>query len=64
MKWLLTLMIAVLVIGIFLPHAARLFGIGRLPGDVTLRWRGNTYRFPFGSTLLLAAVLWVVGRLV
>jgi hypothetical protein len=63
MKWLLTLTIAVLVIGIFLPHAARLFGIGRLPGDVTLRWRRHTYRFPFGSTLIMCGLLWLLGRL-
>lgn len=63
MKWLFTLLIAVLVIGLFLPHAARLLGIGRLPGDVILRWRGATYRFPFGSTLLMCGLLWLLGRL-
>lgn len=64
MKWILTLAVVVMVVGFSAPHATRRFRIGQLPGDLSLRWRGTTYRFPFGSTLLLTGLLWLVGRLV
>ncbi|HWA13275.1 MAG TPA: DUF2905 domain-containing protein [Burkholderiales bacterium] len=53
LKWLLTLAIAVLLLGLATPWLRRL-GMGRLPGDVTVQRNGREYRFPLGSTLMLS----------
>lgn len=64
LKWILTLVVAIFVLGICMPHLARFIRFGRLPGDVAFRFRGRTYVFPFTSTLLLSILLIVVSRLI
>lgn len=64
LKWIFTLVIAIFLLGLAGPHLARWIRFGRLPGDVVLRLRGRTYRFPFVSTLLLSAALLVLARCV
>lgn len=63
LKWILTLVLAVFLLGIAAPHLARLIRLGRLPGDIALRWRGQVYNFPLASTVLLSFFVWLVGRL-
>lgn len=58
-KWALTLVICVFIIGIVSPIIGRR---GRLPGDLALRYRGRNYVFPVVSTLLLSLLLWIVLR--
>ena len=53
LKWLLTLVIAVLILGLATPWLRRL-GMGRLPGDVMVERNGRQYTFPVGSTVLLS----------
>jgi UDP-N-acetylmuramyl pentapeptide phosphotransferase/UDP-N-acetylglucosamine-1-phosphate transferase len=53
LKWLLTLVIALLVIGAMTPWLRRL-GFGRMPGDITIERDGRQYSFPIGSTILLS----------
>ncbi len=53
LKWLLTLAIAVLLLGLLTPWLRRL-GMGRLPGDVTVQRNGREYLFPLGSTVMLS----------
>lgn len=53
LKWLLTLVIALLVIGVLTPWLRR-FGFGRMPGDITIERDGRQYSFPIGSTILLS----------
>jgi len=53
LKWLLTLVIALLVIGVLTPWLRRL-GFGRMPGDITIERDGRQYSFPIGSTILLS----------
>ncbi|MBC8008189.1 MAG: DUF2905 domain-containing protein [Prolixibacteraceae bacterium] len=53
LKWLLTLAIALLVMGAMTPLLRRL-GFGRIPGDITIERGGRQYAFPFGSTILLS----------
>jgi hypothetical protein len=53
LKWLLTLVIAVLLLGLASPWLRRL-GMGRLPGDVTVQRNGREYLFPLGSTVMLS----------
>lgn len=53
LKWLLTLIIALLLLGALSPWLRR-FGFGRLPGDIDIRRDGKRYSFPIGSTILLS----------
>jgi hypothetical protein len=62
LKWLLTLFIALVVLTALSPWLAR-FGIGRLPGDVTLRVKGRDYYLPFTTTIVLSLALALLTRL-
>lgn len=62
LKWILTVVIALVVIGAFLPHLKRKVPFGQLPGDLHLRWRGRDYYFPLTSTLILSALLALLSR--
>ena len=53
LKWLLTLVIAVLAMGAFNPWLRRM-GLGRMPGDITIERGGRQYFFPIGSTIMLS----------
>jgi len=55
LKWLLTLVIALLLIGVLTPWLRRV-GFGRMPGDITIERDGRQYSFPIGSTILLSLV--------
>ncbi len=62
-KWLLTLILALVVLTLFTPWL-RKFGLGRLPGDVNLRYKGRLYYLPFTTTILLSLALTALARLV
>lgn len=64
LKWMLTLVVAIFLLGWLTPHVARFIRFGRLPGDLAFRWRGREYRFPFATTLLFSLLLWLVSRLI
>jgi hypothetical protein len=64
LKWILTLVIALFLLGILGPHLARFIRFGKLPGDMAFRLRGRTYSFPFASTIILSLLFWLVGRLI
>jgi hypothetical protein len=64
LKWILTLVIALFVLGIAAPHIARFVRFGKLPGDIAFRFRGKTYAFPLTSTLLFTLLLWLISRLI
>lgn len=57
LKWLLTLMLAILILGVLAPWFRQRFGLGRLPGDLAFRYKGRDYFFPFASTLLFSLLL-------
>ncbi len=63
-KWILTLVIAIFLLGIIGPHLARFIRFGQLPGDMAFRFRGRTYRFPFASILIFSLLLWLVSRII
>ena len=63
LKWLLVLVVGIVVITIATPWLSR-YGLGRLPGDVTIRWRGRPVRIPITTTILLSVALTLLGRLV
>jgi len=63
LKWLLTLILAVFLLGLLSPLLQRWWGKRRLPGDFSVRWRGQPYTFPLASTLLLSLLVLALGRL-
>lgn len=64
LKWILTLVVAIFLLGIISPHIARFIRFGKLPGDLAVRFRGKTYAFPFTSIVLLSLLLWLIARLI
>ena len=63
LKWLLVIVVGVVVITLAAPWLAK-HGLGRLPGDVTLTWRGRRIYLPITTTILLSLALTLLGRLV
>lgn len=61
-KWILTLVVAIFVLGICAPHLARFIRFGQLPGDFAFRFRGKRYAFAFTSTIVLSLLLWLISR--
>lgn len=62
LKWLIVIFIAVFVLGLVMPRLAARLPLGRLPGDLRLRWRGQEYNFPFATTILLSLLLGLILR--
>lgn len=63
LKWLLVLVIGVVVISLLTPWLGR-YGLGRLPGDIVVRWRGRPVYLPITTTVLLSLLLTLFARLV
>jgi hypothetical protein len=61
LKWLLAVFVALVVLTALSPWLAR-FGLGRLPGDVSVRVKGRDYSLPFTTTILLSAALTLLAR--
>lgn len=65
MKWLLTLVLALLILGMFTPWLSRM-GLGRLPGDIQIKRKRGVFYFPFTSviltSLLLSLIAYLLGR--
>jgi hypothetical protein len=62
LKWLLTTAIALVILTAVSPLLAR-YGLGRLPGDITVRWRGRDWYLPFTTTLLMSVALTILAKL-
>jgi len=62
LKWLLTLILAIVVLTLCMPWL-RKFGLGRLPGDIVLRHKGRDYYLPLTTTILLSLALTLLARL-
>ena len=62
MRWLIVFLLAFVV---FQGLAAWLqrFGLGRLPGDFSIRWRGRLWHVPLASSLLLSLLAMGIGAL-
>ena len=63
LKWVLVLVVGVIVISLATPWLAKR-GLGRLPGDITVNWRGRRIYLPITTTVLLSLLLTALGRLV
>jgi DUF2905 family protein len=62
LKWLVTLAIALAVLTAVSPWLAK-YGLGRLPGDVVVSYRGRRYYLPFTTTVVLSLALTLLTRL-
>jgi hypothetical protein len=62
LKWAMVIAVTVVVAAVFMPRLAARMKIGRLPGDVTLRFRGRDYFLPFATTLLLSLLATLLLR--
>lgn len=62
MRWLLVFLLAMLVFNGIRPWLERL-GLGRLPGDFQLRFRGREWYFPLGTSIVLSALAFGIGLL-
>jgi uncharacterized membrane protein len=64
-KWLITIGIVLVVLGIAWPLLAKL-GLGSLPGDVKFERKGYTFYFPVTTSILISLVimlvLWIFRR--
>ena len=61
LKWVLMLIIALIVLTVLAPWLSK-YGLGRLPGDLTVRYKGKLYYLPFTSTILLSLALTLLTR--
>jgi hypothetical protein len=61
-KWLLTLVLALLLLGLLTPLLTRL-GVGRLPGDIRVKRARGTLYFPFTSVILMSLLLTLILHL-
>jgi len=62
LKWLFTLIAALLVLGLLSPWLNRI-GFGRLPGDLRIKRARGTLYFPFTSVILLSLALTLLVHL-
>ncbi|HVY65259.1 MAG TPA: DUF2905 domain-containing protein [Gammaproteobacteria bacterium] len=64
-RWLLTIGLAVVVLGLVWPYVSRL-GLGRLPGDFRIHTSNGVFYFPLTTSILLSLalslVLWLFRR--
>ena len=63
LKWLLVVVVGIAVIALLTPWLSR-YGLGRLPGDIVVRWRGRPVYLPITTTILLSLALTLLARLV
>ncbi|WP_159837255.1 DUF2905 domain-containing protein [Burkholderia sp. 8Y] len=60
-RWVVTTFIALAILSGSMPWLKKI-GIGRLPGDFTLRVFGREYSFPFMSTVVISVLLSLIAR--
>lgn len=63
LNWILVLIVGVIIITLLMPWLAR-HGLGQLPGDITVNWKGRRIYLPITTTILLSLALTLIGRLV
>ncbi len=56
LKWLVTLVVVLFVLGLTRPMLAKL-GLGRLPGDLQMQHRGRTLYFPLATSIIFSLAI-------
>jgi len=62
LRWLIIFLLASLVFSGLRGWLERI-GLGRLPGDFRLRWRGREIYLPLASSLVLSLLGLLIGQL-
>ncbi|MGE5524794.1 MAG: DUF2905 domain-containing protein [Rhodospirillaceae bacterium] len=64
-KWLITLGVILVVLGVLWPLIAKL-GLGHLPGDIHVERKGFHFYFPVTTSiivsLVISLILWIFRR--
>ena len=64
-KWLITIGIILVALGVLWPFLARL-GLGNLPGDIRIERKGQSFYFPLTTSIIVSLVisvlLWIFRR--
>lgn len=64
-KWLITLGLVLVALGLLWPLLAKL-GLGNLPGDIRIERKGYWFHFPVTTSILVSlvitAILWLLRR--
>jgi Protein of unknown function (DUF2905) len=63
MRWLIVFLLAFVLFN-GLAGWLRKFGLGRLPGDFSVTWRGREYFVPLTSSVLLSVVAMAISALI
>lgn len=63
MRWLIVFLLAFVVFNSLAAWLRRI-GLGRLPGDFTVRFRGREVYVPLASSVLLSLLAMLIGALV
>ncbi|TXC66809.1 DUF2905 domain-containing protein [Piscinibacter aquaticus] len=63
MRWLIVFLLAFLVFQGLAEWLKRI-GLGRLPGDLSFRFRGRVWHLPIASSLLLSLIAMAIGALI
>ena len=58
-KWLITIGVVLIALGILWPLLAKL-GLGSLPGDIKWERKGFTFYFPVTTSILISLVITVI----
>lgn len=61
-RWVAVIFITLTVFPLLLPWLQRL-GIGRVPGDLNFKAFGRVLCLPFGSTLVVSALAFLIAEL-
>ena len=61
MRWLLVFFLLLILFGGLQPWLRKI-GLGKLPGDFTLRFWGREFYVPLATSLVLSFVAMLVGR--
>lgn len=63
LKWIIVMVVSLVILTAVSPLLAR-YGLGRLPGDVTVRIRGRYVYLPITTTILMSLALTAISKLV
>lgn len=63
LRWLFTIVIGVIILGLVMPRLQQRATLKKLPGDVAVRWRGRNYYFPFATTIVLSLLFVAISTL-
>ena len=60
-RWLFVIFVALVLFSALIPELRKL-GIGRIPGDMRVKLFGRILLLPFGSTVLIFALVLLVAE--